>query len=326
MAAKKRKKGKKRPAKKSAATKKTATKKSAATRRTRPTKKSGPNLWIPIGLVGVVVLGGVLYSQRGDAETPEPEEVVDVSVDPEAPEPSGLGPTTVPEALRVRVVERHEHDTGAFTQGLLWHDGALYESTGLEGRSSLRRVSLDGTVQAQVDLDEELFAEGLARVDDELFQLTWQNGVALVYDLATLEKKREHRYEGEGWGLCWDGTHLVMSDGSATLAFRDPRTFEVRRSVEVSSIGRPVRFLNELECVDGVVYANVWQRDRIVRIDPESGDVTATIDAHGLLDRRERRGTDVLNGIAWIPERRRFVLTGKLWPALFEVELVPRDE
>ncbi len=330
MAAKKRKRAPKSSAKKGASkAKKTATKPKKATRK-KPSKKKPSkstdkqsNLWLPVGLVGIVVVGGVLYSQRGDAETPEREEVVDVT---EPDPPTKLGPTTVPEALRVRVVQRHDHDTQAFTQGLLWHDGVLYESTGLEGRSSLRRVSIDGTVQAQVDLDEDLFAEGLARVGDELFQITWQNEVAYVYDLTTLEKKREHRYEGEGWGLCYDGTHLVMSDGSATLVFRDPESFEIERRVDVTRIGRPVRFLNELECVDGAVYANVWQREQIVRIDPQSGAVTATINAHGLLDRSERRAADVLNGIAWIPERNRFVLTGKLWPALFEVEFVPRDE
>ena len=338
----KKKPAKKKPAKKSGATKKKSgatkkksgatkkksgatKKKSGATKKKANKKPTGKQStwWLPVGLVGIVVAGGVLYSQRGDAETPEREEVVDVT---EPDPPTKLGPTTVPEALRVRVVQRHDHDTQAFTQGLLWHDGVFYESTGLEGRSSVRRVSIDGTVQAQVDLDDELFAEGLARVGDELFQITWQNEVAFVYDLTTLERKREYSYEGEGWGLCYDGTHLVMSDGSATLVFRDPESFEIQRRVEVTRIGRPVRFLNELECVDGAVYANVWQREQIVRIDPQSGAVTATINAHGLLDRTERRAADVLNGIAWIPDRNRFVLTGKLWPALFEVEFVPRDE
>lgn len=235
------------------------------------------------------------------------------------------GAVQIPEALRVRVVERRPHDTSAFTQGLLWHESELYESTGLEGESTVRRVDLaTGEVRQRIDLPGDFFAEGLALVGDRLFQITWQDGKAFVYDRRTFEKVAEHSYEGEGWGLCWDGTDLVMSDGSDRLFFRDPETFAVRRTVRVTKVGRPLRYLNELECVDGKVWANVWQRDEIVRIDPTSGVVEATVDASGLLTPEERRRTDVLNGIAWIPERRRFVITGKLWPWTFEVELIPR--
>jgi glutaminyl-peptide cyclotransferase len=234
--------------------------------------------------------------------------------------------TTVPEALRVRVVRTYPHARDAFTQGLVYHEGWIYESTGLVGRSSLRKVELDtGRVVQRAGAPGGLFAEGLARVDDRLWQLTWHAGKALVWDLATFEHLSTRRYEGEGWGLCFDGEHLVMSDGSDQLLFRNPRTFEVDRRVRVTKVDRPVRRLNELECVDGSVYANVWQSEEILRIDAASGRVTATIDASGLLSADEARGVDVLNGIAHVPERNRFLLTGKLWPKLFEVELIPRD-
>lgn len=268
-----------------------------------------------------VVAGAVVLAQRGAPPEAQPPETVTPTVEG-APSP---GAAVVPEAYRVRVVARHPHASDAFTQGLLWHDGALYESTGLEGRSSLRRVDLTtGEVLERTDVPEAYFAEGLARVGDRLIQLTWQNERAFVYDLRTFEKVAEHSYEGEGWGLCFDGTHLVMSDGSDRLSLRDPRTFEVVRTVRVTKIGRPVRYLNELECVDGKVWANIWQRDEIVGIDPSTGVVTDTVDASGLLSREERRGTDVLNGIAWLPDRGHFLLTGKLWPWAFEVELVRR--
>jgi glutaminyl-peptide cyclotransferase len=229
-----------------------------------------------------------------------------------------------PARLVVRVLRSFPHARDAFTQGLLWYRGYLYESTGLYGRSSLRKVDLEsGDVLERRDVRPELFAEGLARVADHLFQLTWQEGRALVWTLDRFELVREIEYEGEGWGLCYDGTHLVMSDGSARLAFRDPRTFEVVRRVRVRDRGRPVEALNELECVDGAIWANVWQTDRIVRIDPRTGRVTAIVNAGGLLEEEERANADVLNGIAWIPERHHFVITGKLWPRLFEVEFVP---
>lgn len=230
-----------------------------------------------------------------------------------------------PELLRANVVRRYPHDTEAFTQGLLWHEGHLYESTGLRGRSSLRKVALEsGEVLERRDVDRAHFAEGLALVRDRLVQLTWRNGVAHEWSLEGLRHRRTFQYEGEGWGLCYDGRHLVMSDGTARLTFRDPSTFRQVRQVTVRNEGRAVGDLNELECVDGAVWANVWQRDEILRIDPASGRVTAVVDASGLLTDEEAMDTDVLNGIAWIPERERFVITGKLWPHLFEIELVPR--
>jgi glutamine cyclotransferase len=228
------------------------------------------------------------------------------------------------EELRVRVVRTLPHDRGAFTQGLLLFDGKLYESTGLLRESTLRRVDPDsGTVEAKVALDPALFGEGLARVGGRLIQLTWQNGRALYWNLSSMTKEREVPYEGEGWGLCFDGRRLVMSDGSDQLFFRDPDSFALTGQVSVRRAGSGVRNLNELECADGVVYANIWQDTHIARIDPSTGEVTGWIDASNLLSGDDRIGADVLNGIAAIPGSRHFLLTGKLWPHAFEVELVP---
>jgi glutaminyl-peptide cyclotransferase len=237
--------------------------------------------------------------------------------------PNGGGPRPF-EQLVPKVLRVYPHDVRAFTQGLVYFDGGLYESTGQYGQSSLRRVDPDsGAVESSVDLDAQVFAEGLARVNDELHQLTWKNGLAFVWKLGTFEKVREHSYQGEGWGLCYDGKRLIMSDGSERLAFRDPRSFREEGSVRVARAGQPVHKLNELECVNGAVYANVWLSDVIVRIDPGSGEVTGWIDASGLLTPRERVGADWLNGIAHIPERDTFLITGKLWPHMFEVKFVP---
>jgi glutaminyl-peptide cyclotransferase len=222
--------------------------------------------------------------------------------------------------LTVEIYTTIAHETEAFTQGLVFADGDLYESTGRYGRSQLLQVAPDnGDVLRSADLDAELFGEGLAHVDGRLIQLTWKAGRALVYDLATLTVVDELTYEGEGWGLCHDGDRLVMSDGSSRLTFRDPATFDVNGTVEVTNGGAPLSALNELECVDGAVYANIWRTDQIVRIDPSTGRVDAVIEA-GSLDRPASAG--VLNGIAHDPETDRFRLTGKNWPAAYEVEFV----
>lgn len=275
--------------------------------------------WIIAAILAVV--GVVAYQQIDDgADTAEDLDEVGGDVVIEGPPPG-------PERLRVTVHERYPHDTEAFTQGLLWHDGYLYESTGLRGESSLRHVDLESGRVLQLRSNEDrLFAEGLARVGDELYQLTWQAGEAHVWTVNDFEHLRTLRYDGEGWGLCYDGEHLVMSDGSDRLAFRTPAGFEIDHVVRVRDEDGPVRHLNELECVDGAVWANVWQTDRIVRIDPVSGRVTATVDASGLLSQVERWEADVLNGIAWVPERERFLITGKHWPWMFEVEFVPIED
>ncbi|MEZ5290377.1 MAG: glutaminyl-peptide cyclotransferase [Vicinamibacterales bacterium] len=227
------------------------------------------------------------------------------------------------EQLHVQVVQAYPHDPGAFTQGLVLADGRLFESTGLEGRSSVREVDLaTGRVLRRLDIPAPVFGEGLALVGKRLFQITWKHETAYTYDRDTFEKGPSFPYSGEGWGLCHDGRELVMSDGSATLTFRGPETFRTMREVVVREQGVPVEQLNELECVGSQVYANVWMTDRIVRIDPKSGAVTASIDASGLLQPSERYGTDVLNGIAYDAASDTFLITGKLWPKMFRVRFV----
>jgi glutamine cyclotransferase len=216
------------------------------------------------------------------------------------------------------------HDPAAFTQGLeLGPDGALYEGTGVAGRSQLRELDpATGAVRRSVPLPGDLFGEGITVVGDRIWQLSWRDGVALEWDRARFVLLREVPLDGEGWGLCHDAGRLVRSDGSARLRFHDPRTFAETGSVTVTLDGEPVTELNELECVDGQVWANVWRTDRIVRIDPADGAVTAVVDAAGLLDGPRRAGADVLNGIAATgPDE--FLLTGKYWPASFRVRFVP---
>ncbi len=227
--------------------------------------------------------------------------------------------------LGVEILAERPHDPGAFTQGLLWHDGALYESTGQYGESTVRRVNLEtGAVEAQRALPEEHFGEGLARVGERLIQLTWNAGIAYVYDIDDFTLLDSLRYEGKGWGLCFDGEALFMSDGTPRLTRRDPDSFATLETLEVTLEGRPVADVNELECAEGWLYANIWRTDWIVRIDPASGEVVALIDA-GPLRARLPATSDpdaVLNGIAYLPESATFLLTGKNWPSAFEVIFV----
>jgi glutamine cyclotransferase len=225
------------------------------------------------------------------------------------------------------VIETYPHDPEAFTQGLLLYEGLLYESTGLYGRSSLRQVDPEtGEVLQQVDLDDAFFGEGLALVDDRLIQITWREETAFVYDLTTFERLGRLSYGGEGWGLCFDGELLVMSNGSDTLTFRDPETMDVRHEVRVTMRGEPLPYLNELECVGDYVYANVFTTTYIVQIDKGNGQVVAVIDASNLLPQEELQSLlpeGVLNGIAYNPEDDTFLLTGKLWPHVFKVRFQP---
>lgn len=220
------------------------------------------------------------------------------------------------------VVNVYPHDREAFTQGLLFRDGVLYESTGLNGRSSLRKVQLEtGKVLQQINVEARYFAEGLTDWGSRLIQLTYQTNVGFVYDMASFKRLQTFNYTGEGWGLARDDKHLIMSDGSATLRFLDPQTFTVTRRVPVSDGGLAVQNLNELEFIDGQVYANVWQTDRIAMIAPDTGRVTGWINLAGLLPASAAASVDVLNGIAYDAQRRRLFVTGKLWPSLFEIRI-----
>jgi glutamine cyclotransferase len=225
-----------------------------------------------------------------------------------------------------RIKNTYPHDSSAFTQGLVYTDGVLYESTGLRGRSSLRRVALEtGNVLQQTSLLPEYFGEGIAVLGDRIYQLTWTTGVGFIYDKKTLALLREFRYGIEGWGMTHDGKSLIVSDGSSTLYYWDPQTLREVKRLTVTEGGKPVPNLNELELVEGEIYANIWQQDRIARISPETGKVTGWIDMKGLLALRDRQGSeDVLNGIAYDPERKRLFVTGKLWPKLFEIEIAAK--
>ncbi len=221
------------------------------------------------------------------------------------------------------VVKAYPHDKQAFTQGLVFHQGVLYESTGMNGSSSLRRVDLEtGKVLKKIDLPAQFFAEGLALFDGRLYQLTWQTQVGFVYDLNSFDKLREFSYAGEGWGLTRDASSLIMSDGSSRIRFLDPETFEVRRVINVQDGRRDVTNINELEYIKGEIYANIWLTDRIARIDPQSGKVNAWIDMSGLLHPQARPDPGaVLNGIAYDEALDRLFVTGKYWPKLFEIKL-----
>jgi glutaminyl-peptide cyclotransferase len=222
-----------------------------------------------------------------------------------------------------QIVRAYPHDPGAFTQGLQYVDGALYEGTGLNGRSSIRRVRLEtGDVLQKRDITPQYFGEGITIWKDELIELTWRSEVAFVYDKSTFQERRRFKYAGEGWGLTHDGVNLVMSDGSDRLRWLDPATFAERRRIPVTADGLPVRNLNELEFVKGEIFANIWQTDVIARI-ARDGRVVGWIDLSGLLSPSERTGTDVLNGIAYDESKDRLFVTGKLWPKLFEIKVVP---
>lgn len=224
------------------------------------------------------------------------------------------------------VIKAYPHDTAAFTQGLVFHQGVLYESTGLNGSSSLRRVELEtGKVLKKFEVPARFFAEGLALFNGRLYQLTWQTQRGFVYDLDSFKKLREFSYAGEGWGLTRDANSLIMSDGSSRIRFLDSDTFDVQRMITVQDDVRDVTQLNELEYIKGEIYANVWLTDRIARIDPQSGKVNAWIDLSGLLPPEARLDPGaVLNGIAYDEASDRLFVTGKYWPKLFEIKLKQR--
>ena len=224
-----------------------------------------------------------------------------------------------------RIVHVYPHDSNAFTQGLVYVDGHLYESTGIKGKSSLREEDLEtGRILRFYEVPSSYFGEGLTDWRSALIQLTWQSHVAFVYDRATFRFLRSFHYPWEGWGLTHDEKNLILSDGTSTLHFLAPATFEEVRSVKVSDHGKPIDQLNELEYIHGEIYANVWQTDRIARISPVNGNVLGWIDLKGLLPASERTNRDaVLNGIAYDSAHDRLLVTGKLWPKIFEIKVVP---
>jgi glutaminyl-peptide cyclotransferase len=230
-----------------------------------------------------------------------------------------------PRSFGYTVVRSYPHDRQAFTQGLIYRDGVFYEGTGLNGRSSIRKVKVETGEVLQIHaLPADLFGEGITELHGQLYQLTYQSELGFVYDLASFRRIRTFQYKGEGWGLTQDGTRLIMSDGSPQLRFIDPATLKETGRITVRDPSGPVANLNELEFMKGEILANVWQTERIARISPKDGRVTGWIDLSGLLPGSERASADVLNGIAYDAAGDRLFVTGKLWPRVFQITLVPR--
>ncbi len=237
-------------------------------------------------------------------------------------EPRQNGSATIP----YEVVEVYPHDSKAFCQGLVYDGETLFESTGLYGQSTLRQVDLEtGRVTKRRSLHRKLFGEGLTLVDDKLYQLTWKSGIGIVYDAKTLDFVERLRYDGEGWGLAYDGEHLILSDGTYRLRFLDPKTFKLIKTIEVRDGRRPIVRLNELEYIDGKLYANILFSDKIAVIEPSTGEVTGWLDLSDLND-KPLGPDDVLNGIAYDPKSKRFFITGKNWPNLFVIKLEDAGE
>jgi glutamine cyclotransferase len=237
--------------------------------------------------------------------------------------------TGAPPAYTYQIVNTYPHDRGAFTQGLVFEQGLLYEGTGLNGESTLRRVDLEtGQVLQLRKLPEQFFGEGIALVGDKIVQLTWKSRLGFVYDKDSFERLDTFTYPTEGWGLTYDGQRLIMSDGTATLHFLDPNTYLETGRVQVHDGPTPITRLNELEYIGGEVWANVWQTDDVVRINPDTGQVVGWINLAGLLrpeDFQSPVPPSVLNGIAYDREHGRLFVTGKRWPKLFEIELIPAE-
>lgn len=232
----------------------------------------------------------------------------------------------IPRQKTFRVINTYPHDPAASTQGLLFYDGHLYESTGGWGTSSLRKVELTtGRVLRKRSLAPQYFGEGLALWDDRLIQVTWKSGTGFVYDLDTFDQLETFTYPGDGWGLTQDDQGLILSDGTHVLRRLDPYTFRETGRIAVHDQGRPQRGLNELEYIEGEIWAKIFPTDEMVRIDPGDGRVLARVDLNGILGPRRRSSEAVPNGIAYDPEKQRIFVTGKLWPVLFEIEVVPRS-
>ncbi len=227
----------------------------------------------------------------------------------------------------IRVAASFPHDATAYTQGLAISDGQMYEGTGQYGRSSIRRVEIDtGRVERIATLSPEYFGEAITVTGDHIYQLTWKSRLGFVYQSDTFQLQKTFRIDGEGWGLTHNDEHLILSDGSSEIQFLDPETLAVVRRIAVRDSGQPVDRLNELEYIRGEIWANVWFEDRIVRISPTNGEVLGWIDLTGLYPRAQRNTEDVLNGIAFDPATERLFVTGKNWPRLYEIELIPKEE
>ncbi len=237
--------------------------------------------------------------------------------------PITLFAPSAPQQYQYRKTATYTHDPDAYTQGLVFHEGALYESTGTRGESTLRKIDIEsGKVLKQISLDDKYFGEGLTIWSSQLVQLTWTSNVAFAYDMESLEQIKTFHYPTEGWGLATLGDELVMSDGSEKLYFLDPSSFAEKRSIQVYDEKEKVLYLNELEVIDGLIYANVYQTDKIVMIDPESGAVVGVVSLEGVFNKQGyNRRLDVLNGIAWDESGKRLFVTGKWWPKLYQIEL-----
>jgi glutaminyl-peptide cyclotransferase len=269
-----------------------------ATRATRPSRTARAALrWTLAGVLAVAAIGVAAWAQ--------------------------LGHRAGPQSFGFEVVAAYPHDPNAFTQGLVVENGQLYEGTGQYGASSIRRVDLKtGRVQKLHAINNSYFGEGITILDGKLYQLTWTNGLAFVYDAESFDIQKTLRYATEGWGLTHDGKQLILSDGSATLRFLDPATFGSLREIIVRDGDQPIGRLNELEYVDGEIWANVWYEDRIARISPADGAVLGWIDLASLYPRAARSSEAVLNGIAYDRNAKRLFVTGKNWPQLFEIKVV----
>ena len=263
------------------------------------------NRFIKISVIGLLALTGVFFIYHY----------------------SNLEPSANSNVIPVytyKVVNTYPHDRNAFTEGLVFEDGVLYEGTGLRGYSNLRRVKLEtGEILQICELPPQFFGEGVTVYGNKIIQLTWQSHIGFIYDKYSFKLLQEFNYPDEGWGIAHDGKHLIMSDGTATLHFLDPETFEEISQIEVSANNTPVTRINELEYIQGEIYANIWQTERIARIDPLTGQVIGWIDLKGILSPGDDSETvDVLNGIAYDLKNSRLFVTGKFWPKLFEIELI----
>ncbi len=288
--------------------------------------------WIVPVVTTVLVLAvivGVIVSRNRSTHAGVSDELA--STQPGQSKPTGDTPAkpkkVTPTIYGYKVIKSYPHNPRHYCQGLVYHEGLLYEGTGHYGESLLGRFDLDtGEPVNLIDLDALYFGEGIAIWEDKIIQLTWKENVAFVYDKKTFKKIGSFKYSGEGWGLTHDGTHLILSDGTPTLRFLDPKSYKVVRRLTVKDRGRSLRNLNELEYINGEIYANIYQTDQIVRISPKDGQVVGWIDLTGLLPAAQRRAhqSEVLNGIAYDVEKKRLLVTGKYWPKLYHIELAER--